>query len=73
MSNTIKVPHTVKFMAEINLDTIPAHLVPALISMSEEALTEMCKEATMSAIDTAKLLNVANDGASGWAYLKLAE
>lgn len=73
MSNIITVPHTVKFMAEINLDTIPAHLVPALVSLSEEALTNMVKESTVAAIGIADLLGVANDGAAGWAYLRLAE
>jgi hypothetical protein len=73
MSNIITVPHSVKFMAEINLDKIPAHLIPALVSLSEEALTEMCKEATMAAISTVDLVKVANDGAAGWAYLQLAE
>lgn len=73
MSNIISVPHTVTFLAEINLDTIPAHLVPALISLSEEALTEMCKEATLAAIETTKLVEVANEGAAGWAYLSLTK
>lgn len=73
MSNIIKVPHTVTFLAEINLDTIPTHLIPALVSLSEEALTSMCKEATVAAIEKVKLVEVANEGAAGWAYLTLTK
>jgi hypothetical protein len=73
MSNIITVPHTIQFLAEINLDTIPANLIPALVSLSEEQLTDMVKQSTISAIGMADLLGVANDGAAGWAYLRLAE
>lgn len=71
MSNIMEVEHSVKFIAEINLDKVPAHLLPALISLSESDLKEMCKGATLHAIESAKTLDLANENNS-WAEVKLA-
>jgi hypothetical protein len=71
MSNIMKVEHAVKFIAEINLDKVPAHLLPALISLSESDLQEMCLGATLNAIETTSMLEIANENNS-WAEVKLA-
>jgi hypothetical protein len=68
MSNLIKVPHTVEFEAVIDLDKIEARLLPTLVSLSEETLIEMCKGATLHALQVADVLTVANEGNS-WAEL----
>jgi hypothetical protein len=73
MSNIIEVPHTVKFMATINLDKIEASLIPALLSLSAEELTDMCKMATLATMHHVDLVGVANEGSSGWAHVSLAE
>lgn len=72
MSNTIKIPHTVTFLAEINIDTIPANLLPTLLALSEEQLTAMVKETTIHAINHVNMLDTVNEG-HGWAFLSLAE
>ncbi len=72
MSNLMKVPHTVVFEAIIDLDKIEAKLLPALISLDEKTLTEMCKGATLHALQTADVLTVANEGNS-WAELTIKE
>lgn len=72
MSNTIKVPHTVSFLAEINLDKLPAELLPTLISLSEEQLTAMVKETTVNALDHLDFIANANAG-GGWAFVSIAE
>lgn len=72
MSNIIKVPHTVNFVAEFNIDAIPANLLPALIALSEEQLTEYCTMATIAAIEHVNLIGVANEGSEGWAHVSLA-
>jgi hypothetical protein len=60
MSNLIKVPHTITFEAIINLDTIPANLLPRLIALDEKTMTEMCKEATLHALAQSNVLKTAN-------------
>ena len=70
MSNIIKVPHTIVFEALIDIDKIEARLLPALLACSEETLKEMCKGATMSALEIANVLTVANEGNS-WAELTI--
>jgi hypothetical protein len=70
MSNVITVPHTVEFIATIDLDKIDSNLLPALLSLSEDDLTKMCAEATHSALDIADVLTVANTGYS-WAELSI--
>jgi 16S rRNA U516 pseudouridylate synthase RsuA-like enzyme len=72
MSNLMKVPHTVVFEAIIDLDKIESRLLPALVSLSEEALIAMCKGATLAALQTADVLTVANEGNS-WAELTIKE
>ena len=71
MSNIMKVEHAVKFIAEINLDKVPAHLLPALISLSESDLQEMCLGATLHALEEAQTLKLANEN-NTWAEVKLA-
>lgn len=72
MSNTIKVPHTVTFLAEINLDTIPTNLLPALIKLSESDLQAMVKDTTLHALNALHFADQANAGGS-WATISLAE
>ena len=70
MSNIMKVPHTVVFEALIDLDKIPANLLPTLIALDQNAITEMCKGATISAIDEANTLKLANEN-NTWAELTI--
>lgn len=72
MTNLIKVPHTVVFEAIIDVDKIEAHLLPALLACTEETLMEMCKGATLHALQIADVLTVANTGNS-WAELTIKE
>jgi hypothetical protein len=66
MSNVMTVPHTVVFEAIIDLDKIPANLLPALLKLSETDLLTMCKEATVNAISESKFLQIANEN-NTWA------
>jgi hypothetical protein len=70
MANVMTVPHTVEFIATIDLDKIEAGLLPALLSLSEKDLVKMCSEATHSALKVADVLTVANKGYS-WAELSI--
>ena len=72
MSNLIKVPHAVVFEAIIDLDKIPANLLPALISLSETDLLKMCKEATLHALAESKVLQIANEN-NTWAEVTIKE
>jgi hypothetical protein len=72
MSNLIKVPHSVVFEAIINLDKVPAHLLPALIAMDAETLTEMCKGATLHSLGMSNVLPLANEN-NTWAEVTIAE
>ena len=72
MSNLMKVPHTVVFEAIIDLDKIPANLLPALIACTETQLLEMCKGATLHALAEAKVLQIANEN-NTWAEVIIKE
>jgi hypothetical protein len=72
MSNLMKVPHTVVFEAIIDLDKIPANLLPALINLDETAIKEMCKGATLHALHESNVLSLANEGNS-WAEVTIKE
>jgi hypothetical protein len=72
MANVIKVPHSINFIAEIDLDKIESNLIAPLLALSEEDLTLMCKEATLEVMRIAKVEKVANEGRS-WATMSLAE
>jgi hypothetical protein len=72
MTNLMKVPHTVVFEAIIDLDKIPANLLPALISLSETDLLKMCKEATLHALAESKVLQIANEN-NTWAEVTIKE
>lgn len=72
MSNFMKVPHTVVFEALINLDTVPASLLPQLMRLSESELKDMCKGATLHALEVANVLTIANEGNS-WAEVTIKE
>ena len=72
MTNLMKVPHTIVFEAIIDLDKIEAKLLPTLIALDKETITEMCKGATLHALQTADVLTVANEGNS-WAELIIKE
>lgn len=68
----MRIPHTVAFEAIINLDTVPASLLPQLIKLDKQTITEMCKESTIHALGLSNLLSVANDG-NTWAEVVIAE
>jgi hypothetical protein len=68
----MKVPHAVVFEALIDLDKIPAHLLPALIALDENAITQMCKQATLHALGLSNVLPLANDN-NTWAEITIAE
>ena len=72
MKNEIRVPHTVVFEAIINLDKIPANLLPALIALDKETMTQMCKEATLHAIGMSNVLPLANDN-NTWAEVTIGK
>ena len=72
MSNVIKVPHTINFIAEIDLDKIESNLINPLLALSEEDLVAMCKAATLEVMHIAKVEEVANTGNS-WATVSLAD
>ena len=61
MSNLMKVPHTVVFEAIIDLDKIPASLLPALIALDKSSIEQMCKEATLHALGMSNVLPLANE------------
>jgi hypothetical protein len=66
------VPHTVVFEAIIDLDKIPANLLPALISMDSHLIEKMCKEATLHALSLSNVLPLANDN-NTWAEVTIKE
>ena len=68
----MKVPHTVVFEAIIDLDKIPANLLPALLKLNETDLLKMCKEATLSALAESKVLQIANEN-NTWAEVIIKE
>jgi hypothetical protein len=68
----MKVPHTVVFEAIIDLDKIPASMLPTLISLPENAIQEMCKGATLNALALSDTLTVANTG-NYWAELTIKD
>ena len=72
MSNLMKVPHTVVFEAIIDLDKVPARLLPALIALDENAIQQMCKGATLHALAESNTLTVANEN-NTWAELTVKE
>ena len=72
MSNQIKVPHSVVFEAIIDLDKIPANLLPALLKLNETDLLKMCKEATLYALAESKVLQIANEN-NTWAEVIIKE
>jgi len=72
MSNLMKVPHTVVFEAIIDLDKIPASLLPTLIALDENAIQQMCKGATLHALGESNVLQTANEG-NYWAELTVKD
>jgi hypothetical protein len=68
----MKVPHTVTFEAIIDLDKIPASLLPTLIALDENAIQQMCKGATLNALSLSNTLEVANTG-NYWAELTVKD
>ena len=68
----MKVPHTVLFEAVIDLDKIPANLLPRLLACTESQLLEMCKGATLHALAESKVLQIANENNS-WAEVTIKE
>ena len=55
------VPHTVVFEALIDLDKIPANLLPALIALDKSSIEQMCREATLHALNESNVLKTANE------------
>jgi hypothetical protein len=70
MANLIKVPHTVEFEAIIDLDKIPANLLPRLIALDTYSVTKMCKEATLHALGMSNVLPLANEN-NTWAEVTI--
>ena len=68
----MKVPHTIVFEAIIDLDKIPASLLPALIALDETTIKQMCKEATLHALAETNVLAVANAN-NTWAEVTIKE
>jgi hypothetical protein len=68
----MKVPHTVEFEAIIDLDKIPASLLPRLIALSKEEISEMCKGATLHALGMSNVLPLANEN-NTWAEVTIKE
>jgi hypothetical protein len=68
----MKVPHTVTFEAIIDLDKIPASLLPTLIALDETTIQQMCKGATLNALSLSNTLEVANTG-NYWAELTVKD
>jgi len=72
MSNLMKVPHTVEFEAIIDLDKIPANLLPAILALDTYSVTKMCKEATLHALGMSNVLPLANEN-NTWAEVTIKE
>ena len=72
MSNLMTIPHTVTVEATIDLDKIPAHLLPRLIALDDSAITAMCKGATIHALAMSNTITVANEN-NTWAELTVKE
>ena len=72
MSNLMKVPHTVEFEAIIDLDKIPAHLLPRLLTMDNSLIEQMCKGATLHALAMSNVLPLANEN-NTWAEVTIKE
>jgi len=70
MSNLMKVPHTIEFEAVIDLDKIPANLLPRLIALDTYSVTKMCKEATLHALGMSNVLPLANEN-NTWAEVTI--
>ena len=72
MSNLMKVPHTIVFEAIIDIDKVPASILPALIALDEKSIQQMCKEATLHALGMSNVLPLANEN-NTWAEVTIAE
>ena len=72
MSNLMKVPHTVEFEAIIDLDKVPANLLPQLITMDSYSIAKMCKGATLHALGMSNVLPLANEN-NTWAEVTIKE
>jgi hypothetical protein len=70
MKNVMKVPHTIVFEALIDLDKIPANLLPALIALDKNSIEQMCKEATLHALGMSNVLPLANEN-NTWAEVTI--
>jgi hypothetical protein len=70
MANLMKVPHTIEFEAIIDLDKIPANLLPRLIALDTYSVTKMCKEATLHALGMSNVLPLANEN-NTWAEVTI--
>ena len=68
----MKVPHTVEFEAIIDLDKIPAHLLPRLLTMDNSLIEQMCKGATLHALQMSNVLPLANEN-NTWAEVTIKE
>ena len=66
------VPHTVEFEAIIDLDKVPASILPALIALDEKSIQEMCKGATLHALSLSNVLPLANEN-NTWAEVTIKE
>jgi hypothetical protein len=69
MSNLMTVPHAITFEATIDLDKIPANLLPALLALPEADLFTMCKQ---HALAESKVLAIANEN-NTWAEVTIKD
>jgi len=72
MSNLMTVPHTIVFEAIIDLDKIPANLLPTLIALDQKSIEQMCKEATLHALGLSNVLPLANEN-NTWAEVTVGK
>jgi hypothetical protein len=68
----MKVPHTIVFEAIIDIDKVPASILPALIALDEKSIQQMCKEATLHALGMSNVLPLANEN-NTWAEVTIKE
>jgi hypothetical protein len=66
----MKVPHTIEFEAILDLDKIPASLLPRLLTMDTSLITQMCKDATLHALGMSNVLPLANEN-NTWAEVTI--
>ena len=62
MSNIRKVEHTIKLVAEFNMDTMPLEIAYLMMQHDEETLNKVLAQTFMASIDHIGGLEKINDG-----------